>query len=178
MNWKRGVVRLLIVLLAAGGYAAFLITGEGEGWGIARELIITWLVFLLMGLAGYCVLRLLQIIGYFLCRVLDRGKGKTKGRKINLQNEFRELALISALICSGVLFFISFAIFTKGVSPDYFTALVASFIVFVFSLVLTWLAYAIIMFIVRGFAGDRSKAVVNSEDEEGFSKVEGNQEIS
>lgn len=168
MNRKRGVARLLIVLLAAGGFAAILIIGQGQGWSNTRELIVTWLVFLLMGLAGYCVLRLLQLIVRFLRRVLNMGKNKAEKTKLNFHKEFKELTLISALICSGTLFFISFAIFSKGMNPDYLTSLIASFIVFIFSLGLAWLAYAIIMFVVKGFAGESSKAAAARKYEEQF----------
>jgi hypothetical protein len=157
MNWKRGIARLIVVLLAVGGLAVLLIRASVLEESGIRSLVFVWFVFLLTGIAGYCVLRLLQLIVYFFTKALKIRKGnELKGRTI--RGEFRELALISAVICSGVLFFLCYAICTKGMNPDYFLALVASFIVFIFSFVLVWAVYGVILFVVRGFSGDENRS--------------------
>ncbi|MFA5238709.1 MAG: hypothetical protein WC476_03235 [Phycisphaerae bacterium] len=164
MNWKRGITRLLIILFPVAGLVAFLIQAEGERWDFIRGTIVIFPMFLLMGLGGYLALRLLQLIVYLFRWVLNMEKRKGGKIRIDLKKEFRELTLISAVISSAVLFFLSLAIDTKGVDPDYFIAWVFSFVVFIVAFGLVWAVYAIIMFIIRGFIGDGLKAMPISEN--------------
>jgi uncharacterized Tic20 family protein len=119
-----------------------------------------WLAFLLLGLAGYCLLRVLRLIGYCFHWVLNKGKRKEEKRKIDLKKELRELRLFSTIASSLLLLlFVFFVSIAKDKGPDIVIfAFVLSLIVSFISFWLFWGIYTVIIFIVWGFIGGKLSA--------------------
>ena len=165
MNWKRGVARLLIVLLPFGCLGMYLTLGEGQCWKAGVWVVATLSMFLLIGFGGYCVLCLVQLISY-LFRWVFKGKSKAAIKKRSFKEDLRELALIISAVGGAALFLIFFAVETKGQDPGYLTAFIFSLISTIVFLGLVWGLYWLILFIARGFASDDTKAPADSKDKE------------
>ena len=172
MNWRRGVARLLIVLLAVVGVYAFLTPVKGGG-SLVGLIIQFWVAFFLPGLIAYWIICLKRSIIYHFCRILSRGKSKAEKRETGLKKEFRILTLISAVIAS-LWFLVPLLIGeSKWNEADYFPILAASLIVFVVSLAMVWLSYRIILFIGCLFWEEEDKkSEAGSERDEKDLKVE------
>jgi uncharacterized membrane protein YbhN (UPF0104 family) len=158
MNWKRGIARLLIVLLAWGGLIALIILTEKlAGPHKMFAIIILPLTLLVILIGVYCLLRILDLFELIsFRRIFHKDKQKEEKKKTDLKIGFTELIVFTAAICCVVFLFIKFSSDdTEG--ADYFMAFAISIGAVFYLCGLAGIVYAIIMFVARGFAGSSAK---------------------
>ena len=160
MNCKKGFKRLLIVIIFVVCVAVLLtqVAVAADEWDAFVGFIIFLLLLWLPGLAGYVIICVLRLISYLLSQALNRGKSSGKKIKLTLKVELRELAWISAVISSVMIFLLLLSDSTKGSDLTFLEfAFYFAFSAVVFGLV--WATYAAILFVVRGFLGSCLKTM-------------------
>jgi len=156
MNLRRGISRLLFILLVGAAFVVILVQMLGFSIRGIGYFIVFWLALLLAGLViGYCVLLFGRLIGFFSRTDSDEGNSEVEQKSKKPKSGFNELIWVTSIITGAIAFFLVPLTSTgREKMPDQPINFVLSFSVFLVTFCLVWAVYNIILFIIDGFAAN------------------------